>query len=121
MTLEGDVINVIFRGCAEDLGDPQPTYDRKHTIFRRSTDFGKSWTKAIYLPESTGTEGAIAAKGQNIYVLQTPYGPRMYHSHDGGQTWETQPRCFWNSQYSDNARFYDLYLPPTTPRASMSI
>ena len=115
MTLEGDIINVIFRGCAEDLGDPHPTNDRAHTIFRRSTDFGKTWTKAMYLPESKGTVGAIAAKGQNIYVLQTPNGPRMYHSHDGGQTWETQPRCFWNSQYSGFANFFDLYLAPDDP------
>ena len=115
MTLEGDIINVIFRGCAEDLGDPHPTNDRAHTIFRRSTDFGKTWTKAMYLPESKGTVGAIAAKGQNIYVLQTPNGPRMYHSHDGGKTWETQPRCFWNSQYSGFANFFDLYLAPDDP------
>lgn len=115
MTLEGDVINVIFQGCAEDLGDPHPTNDRNHTIFRRSTDFGKTWTKAMYLPESKNTSCAIAAKGQNIYVLSTPNGPRMYHSHDGGQTWETQPRCFWNSQYSGFANFYDLYLAPDDP------
>ena len=115
MTLEGDVINVIFQGCAEDQGDPHPTNDRNHTIFRRSTDFGKTWTKAMYLPESKNTYCAIAAKGQNVYVLSTPNGPRMYHSHDGGQTWETQPRCFWNSQYSDNSNFYDLYLAPDDP------
>ncbi len=115
MTLEGDVINVIFQGCAEDQGDPHPTNDRNHTIFRRSTDFGKTWTKAMYLPESKDTYCAIAAKGQNIYVLSTPNGPRMYHSHDGGQTWETQPRCFWNSQYSGFANFFDLYLAPDDP------
>ena len=115
MTLEGDVINVIFQGCAEDLGDPHPTNDRNHTIFRRSTDFGKTWTKAMYLPESKDTYCAIAAKGQNIYVLHTPNGPWMYHSHDGGQTWETQPRCFWNAQYSGFANFYDLYLAPDDP------
>ena len=115
MTLEDDIINVIFRGCAEDLGDPAPTNDRAHTIFRRSTDFGKTWTDAMYLPESKGTVGAIAAKGQNIYVLQTPYGPRMYHSHDGGKTWETQPRCFWNAQYSNYSNFFDLYLAPDDP------
>ena len=116
MTLEGDIINVIFRGCAEDLGDPHPTNDRAHTIFRRSTDFGKTWTKAMYLPESKGTGGAIAAKGDNIYVLQTPYGPLMYHSHDGGKTWEMQQRTFWNSQYSNHSNFYDLYLAPDDPK-----
>lgn len=116
MTLEGDIINVIFRGCAEDLGDPHPTNDRAHTIFRRSTDFGKTWTKAMYLPESKGTQGAIVAKGDNIYVLQTPYGPLMYHSHDGGKTWEMQQRTFWNSQYSNNSNFYDLYLAPDDPK-----
>ncbi len=115
MTLEGDVINVIFQGCAEDLGDPHPTNDRNHTIFRRSTDFGKTWTDAMYLPESKDTYCAIAAKGQNIYVLSTPNGPRMYHSHDGGQTWETQQRTFWNSQYSGFANFFDLYLAPDDP------
>ncbi len=115
MTLEGDVINVIFQGCAEDQGDPHPTNDRAHTIFRRSTDFGKTWTKAMYLPESTGTQGAIAAKGDNIYVLQTPNGPLMYHSHDGGKTWDIQRRCYWDGRYDGYANFYDLYIAPDDP------
>ena len=115
MTLEGDAINVIFRGCIQEVEGTRPTSDRSHTVFRRSTDFGKTWTEAIYLPESKGSPGAIAAKGQNIYVLQTPYGPRMYHSHDGGKTWEMQERCFWNSQYSNFSNFYDLYLAPDDP------
>ena len=69
MTLEGNVINVIFKGCAEDLGDPHPTNDRNHTIFRRSTNFGKTWTKAMYLPESKGTVGAIAATEQTEHKI----------------------------------------------------
>ena len=112
MTLEGDVINVIFRGCAEVVEDKSPTNDRNHTIFRRSTDGGKTWTEAMYLPESNGSEGAIAAKGDHIYVLQAMNGPLMYYSHDGGKTWETQKRCYWEGRYDGYSNFYELYIAP---------
>ena len=112
MTLEGDVINVIFRGCAEEVEGKSPTDDRNHTIFRRSTDGGKTWTKAIYIPDTNGSEGAIAAKGENIYVLQTPNGPVIHHSHDGGKTWEIQERCYWTGRYEGYSNFYELYIAP---------
>ena len=112
MTLEGDVINVIFKGCAVEVEDVSPTNDRAHTIFRRSTDGGETWTDAMYLPESTGTEGAIAAKGNHIYVLQTPNGPLMYHSHDGGKTWDIQRRCYWDGRSDGYSNFYELYIAP---------
>ena len=102
MTLDGNVINVIFQGCAEALEDTHPTNDRNHTIFRRSTDFGVTWTDAKYIPGTNGSQGAIAAKGQHIYVLQAPNNNiYMYHSHDGGQTWEMQTRCTWNRSTSN--------------------
>ena len=112
MTLEGDVINVIFRGCAEEVEGKSPTDDRNHTIFRRSTDGGKTWTKAMYIPETNGSEGAIAAKGENIYVLQTPNGPVIHHSHDGGKTWEVQRQCYWTGRYEGYSNFYELYIAP---------
>ena len=112
MTLEGDVINVIFRGCAEEVEGKSPTDDRNHTIFRRSTDGGKTWTKAIYIPDTNGSEGAIAAKGENIYVLQTPNGPVIHHSHDGGKTWEVQRQCYWTGRYEGYSNFYELYIAP---------
>ena len=113
MTLEGTVINVIFKGCAEVVENVRPTDDRNHTIFRRSTDFGATWTDAKYIPGTNGTEGAIAAKGQHIYVLQATANPRVYHSHDGGQTWDVQTRCVWNS--GSYNRFYELYIAPDDP------
>ncbi len=112
MTLEGDVINVIFQGCAEEVEGKSPTNDRNHTIFRRSTDGGKTWTKAMYVPETNGSEGAIAAKGNHIYVLQTPNGPVIHHSHDGGKTWEVQRRCYWDGRYDGYSNFYELYIAP---------
>ena len=115
MTLEGDVINVIFKGCAVEVEGTHPTNDRSHTIFRRSTDGGETWTDAMYLPESIGTPGTIAAKGQNIYVLQTPNGPIMYHSHDGGKTWDIQYRCYWDGRYDGYSNFYELYIAPDDP------
>ena len=112
MTLEGNTINVIFRGCAKLEEGKEPTKDRDHTIFRRSTDGGKTWTKAIYIPDTNGSEGAIAAKGKNIYVLQTPNGPVIHHSHDGGKTWEVQKRCYWTGRYDGYSNFYELYIAP---------
>ena len=109
MTLEGDVINVIYEGCIEAVEDKRPTNDRAHTVFCRSTDFGKTWTDAMYLPESNGSAGAIAAKGQHIYVLQTPKKLQILHSHDGGQTWEQQERGTKSNEFYN---FYDLYVAP---------
>lgn len=112
MTLEGDVINVAFRGCAEEVEGKRPTNDRNHTIFRRSTDGGKTWTKAIYLPKSNGSNCTIAAKGEHIYVLEAVNGPLMSYSHDGGQTWEVQNRCYWSSSTDACSNFYELYIAP---------
>lgn len=112
MTLEGDVINVVFRGCAEEVEGKRPTNDRNHTIFRRSTDGGKTWTKAIYLPKSNGSNCTIAAKGEHIYVLETVNGPLMSYSNDGGQTWNVQNRGYWDSSSDRYANFYELYIAP---------
>ena len=116
MTLEGDVINVLFRGCIDkDEENPGYSSSRAHTVFRRSTDGGKKWSEAMYLPGSSGTWGAIAAKGQHIYVLQTPNGPKMWHSHDGGKTWDVQERCYWSGRYDGFANFFELYIAPDDP------
>ena len=114
MTLDGNVINVIFKGCAFEVEGTLPKNDINHTIFRRSTDGGQTWTDAIYLPESNGSVGTIAAKGQNIYVLQHPsYKLMMYHSHDGGKTWAIQDRCYWPTNYGTGiGNFFDLYIAP---------
>ena len=112
MTLEGDAINVVFRGCAEEVEGKRPTNDRNHTIFRRSTDFGKTWSKAIYLPESDGSDCVIAAKGEHIYVVQAVHGPLMTYSHDGGKTWDVQKRGYWEARYDGYDNFYELYIAP---------
>lgn len=116
MTLEGDVVNIIFKGCI-DKEEEHPEYNgsRAHTVFRRSTDGGKTWTEAKYLPGTTGTTGAIAARGQHIYVLQNPNGPKIWYSHDGGQTWNIQERCYWPGRYDGYGNFYELYVAPDDP------
>ena len=112
MTLEGDAINVVFRGCAEEVEGKRPTNDRNHTIFRRSTDFGKTWTKSFYLPESNGSDCTIAAKGEHIYVVQAVHGPLMTYSNDGGKTWDIQKRCYWEARDDGYGNFYELYIAP---------
>ena len=116
MTLEGDVINVIFKGCIDE-NEEHPSYNdsRAHTVFRRSTDGGQTWTEPMYIPGTTGTEGAIAAKGQHIYVLQNPHGPKIWYSHDGGKTWDMQERCYWTSRYDGFGNFFELYIAPDDP------
>ena len=113
MTLEGDVINVLFQGCI-DKDEEHPGYNsnRAHAVFRRSTDGGKTWNDAMYVPGTNGSWGAIAAKGQHIYVLQTPNGPKVWHSHDGGKTWDVQERCYWSGRYDGYNNFFELYIAP---------
>ena len=117
MVQQGDVIDVMYEGSLSDgnEGDPDPGYDYNHTIHRRSTDGGKTWSEARYMPESTGSHGTIAAKGDNVYVFTTCKGKHaVYHSHDGGKTWEVQRQgVMWEVNDEWNCRYsFQLYIAP---------
>ena len=125
MVQQGQVVDVMYRGSLSD-GEPDPRYDYGHTIHQRSTDGGKTWSEPKYLPESTGERGTagtgtIAAKGDNIYIYTTwddKY--RIYHSHDGGQTWAVQHRGGWAGWSGDSDGYnmrdsYMLYIAPDDP------
>ena len=120
MVQQGDVIDLIYVGSLSDgnEGDPDPGYDKNHTLHRRSTDGGKTWNKAQYLPESTGSDGAIAAKGDNIYILTTCNSKHgIYHSHDGGKSWAFQEQCVTDGGRGNTDTYnaglaYQLYIAP---------
>ena len=113
---QGDIIDVLYQGSLSDGndGDPDPRYDKSHTLHRRSTDGGKTWSGEKYIPESTGSHGTIAAKGDNVYIVSTKGDKHgLYYSHDGGKNWTWQESCSWNvaDQYNVS-RGYQLYIAP---------
>ena len=117
MVQQGNTIDLMYIGSLSNgnEGDPDPGYDKNHTIHRRSTDGGKTWSEARYMPESTGSHGTIAAKGDNVYVYTTCKGQHaVYHSHDGGKTWEVQQQAvLWDSNDQWNpSNSYQLYIAP---------
>ena len=115
MVQQGETIDLVYVGSLSDgnEGDPDPNYDYSHTIHRRSTDGGKTWSEAKYLPESTGGQNVIAAKGDNIYIYSGWNGTKhVFYSHDGGKTWNvnemaTKTNDQWNP-YND----YNLVIAP---------
>ncbi len=115
MVQQGNTIDVVYVGSLSDGndGDPDPDYDYSHTIHRRSTDGGKTWSEEKYLPESSGGENVIAAKGDNIYIYSGWNGTKhIFYSHDGGKTWNvnelaTKTNDQWNP-YND----YNLVIAP---------
>ena len=115
MVQQGETIDLVYVGSLSDgkEGDPDPGYDYNHTIHRRSTDGGKTWSEAKYLPESSGGENVIAAKGDNIYIYSGWNGTKhVFYSHDGGKTWNvnelaTKTNNQWNP-YND----YNLVIAP---------
>ena len=125
MVQQGQIVDVMYRGSLSE-GEPDPRYDYEHTIHQRSTDGGKTWSEPKYLPESTGERGTagtgtIAAKGDNIYIYTTWNDKyRIYHSHDGGQTWGVQHRGGWAGWGGDSDGYnmrdsYMLYIAPDDP------
>ena len=106
MAIVGNTIHLMYRGAPENS---DPVKDIAHTLYQKSTDFGKTWTKAYNLPESEGGGGMIVAKGQNVYILTSATAARqvVYYSHDSGNTWNIQDKLNWpGTQGNYNPRNY---------------
>ena len=110
VVMEGNIIHVMYKGDPCDSEDS----DYKHTLYQKSTNGGKTWSKAFVLPESNGGCGTIAAKGNNVYVL-TAIGSRrvIFYSHDGGESWDVQKQCTWSDKNPSSS--FSLVIDPTDP------
>jgi hypothetical protein len=113
MVQQGDIIDLVYVGSLSDGndGDPDPDYDYSHTIHRRSTDGGKTWSEAKYLPESAGGENVIAAKGNNVYIYTKWKGARhVFYSHDGGKTWNVNEQATFTNDEHNVYNDYNLVI-----------
>ena len=112
VAMEGNTIHVMYMG---NPGGKEKSSDYEYTLYQKSTDGGKTWSKAIVLPESNGTHGTIAAKGNNVYILSSASGGRrvVYYSNDGGKNWAIQDQCTWTERYANNpTNSYSLVIDP---------
>lgn len=116
MAIVGNTIHLMYRGAQPNSSE---IGDRKHMLYQKSTDFGKTWANAYSLPASEDGQGMIAAKGQNVYILTSETGFRraIYYSHDGGDTWNIQDQCNWpnNSGVNNPNNYYSLSIAPDDP------
>ena len=104
MVMDGNTIHVMYKG---NPGGKEESSDYNYTLYQKSTDCGQTWSNAMVLPESNGTHGTIAAKGNNVYVLSSTTDGRrvVYYSHDGGTTWGIQDQCTWTEKYAINPTY----------------
>lgn len=104
MVMEGNTIHVMYKG---NPGGKEDKSDYNYTLYQKSTDGGQTWSNVTVLPQSNGTHGTIAAKGNNVYVLSSTSDGRrvVYHSHDGGTTWGIQDLCTWTERNSINPTY----------------
>lgn len=75
MAIVGNTIHLMYRGAQPNSSE---IGDRKHMLYQKSTDFGKTWANAYSLPASEDGQGMIAAKGQNVYILTSETAPSCY-------------------------------------------
>ena len=87
--------------------------------FSRSTDHGKTWTKAVFVhPDVQWGDKpnfTVSDDGQDVYVqFNGPTGGDVYAaaSHDGGATWST-------TQVTDTGRYYFAYGGAVLPDDSV--
>ena len=113
MAMEGNTVYLMYRGMPANWDDKKDVY---HTLFQKSTDGGKTWSKVTDLPDSNGDVGTLAAKGQNIYILTGVDDGRnslrtIYYSHDGGNTWGKQQTR--GNQYNGFPyNYFRFYIDP---------
>lgn len=125
MVMDGQTIHVMYQGNP-GLEEVTGGWNYDFTLYQKSTDGGQTWSKAQWLPESKGSHGMIAAKGQNVYILTTKNSYHLlYYSNDGGQTWSTQQQSLIASgkdadRYNP-CRDYWIAIDPTDATGSHTI
>lgn len=110
MAIDGNTIHVAYRGYP---GAQAPEFSWNYTVYQQSPDFGQTWSAPLWLEDSDGGHGTIAAKAGNVYVMTTKKGiDCIYYSHDNGTTWNAQT----DASYADNrlnpAYNYSLVIDP---------
>jgi len=110
MAIDGNTIHVAYRGYP---GAQAPELDWKYTVYQQSPDFGQTWSDPLWLPESDGGHGTIAAKAGNVYVMTTKKGIHcIYYSHDNGATWNAQMDASYTDNRYNPTHNYSLIIDP---------
>lgn len=120
-TIDGDNIYTIFYTHMPQEGNPEQPTDERYVVLARSLDGGKTWLPLTKITNDFNNyDGNLVVRGDNVYVKfdNNDYQKRgVYHSHDGGATFELQNS--WSpelgSQYNLYANLGELYVDDNDP------
>jgi DNA-binding winged helix-turn-helix (wHTH) protein len=115
MTLDGNVINVIFQGCAEDQGDPHPTNDRNHTIFRRSTMMQRETGQRIITVRDMQlnvNNRSVTVGGREVNLTAKEFDLLQMFVTNRGTVFsrEQMLETVWKYDYAGDARTVDVHI-----------
>jgi photosystem II stability/assembly factor-like uncharacterized protein len=81
-----DFVDIHFLNNSTGMAVSRVLPDNAGNVIARTEDGGATWKTWVVLPGETTTEGALKMLSASEVVLRTQNG-KMFHSADGGQTW----------------------------------
>lgn len=119
IAIDGDKLYTLFYTAMPDAAG-QPS-EKEYVVVARSLDGGKNWLPLTQITDDFDNhDGNLVVRGDNVYVKfnNNDYQERgVYHSHDGGATFELQNSWGFTlgNQYNAYASNGELYVDDNDP------